>query len=245
MSEIIEEWRWIIGYEGMYQISNLGRVKSFKLGKEKIMKVHILKHKHNFKEYYRINLCKDGKQKKFLVHQLVAQAFLGHVIDGYTMVVNHIDNNGLNNKLTNLEVVTQRENCSICALKNRNTMSSPLPGASWSKTNKKWMSEYTYKGKKHHLGYFDTDKEASDKWYEAYEADKNGEFEIFNSKFKRYKIVGINQYTKYGEFICEWNSLTEIENTLFICLSNIIKCCKGERNFAGGFIWKYKEKEGE
>ena len=53
----------------------------------------------------------------------------------------------------------------------------------------------------------------------------------------------ILQYSKSGEFIREWQSAAEVERVLGIDNSNITKCCKGKRKSAGGFVWKYKEKD--
>ncbi len=67
---MIEIWRAIVGYEGLYQVSNWGRVKSLKYGKERI-----LKSGKNTSSYLIVRLWKDGKQKCFLVHRLVGMAF--------------------------------------------------------------------------------------------------------------------------------------------------------------------------
>lgn len=97
-----EIWKDVDGYEGHYKVSNKGRVFSFK-------KKIILRATPNPKGgHLCIALCKDGKQKKVLIHRLVALAF----VDGYRpgLVVNHIDETPTNNCSENLEWVTQREN---------------------------------------------------------------------------------------------------------------------------------------
>lgn len=98
-----EEWRDIEEYEGLYQVSNLGRVKSLKFGKEKILKFG--KHK---KGYLLVCLCKDGKQKMFQVHRLVAIAFIPNP-NNY-QEVNHKDENKENNCVENLEWCTREYN---------------------------------------------------------------------------------------------------------------------------------------
>ena len=98
-----EIWKDIIDYEGLYQVSNLGRVKSLHHNKEKI-----LKNRLGANGYYSVALNKNGKIKYLGVHRLVAIAF----VDGYKeeLVVNHIDENPLNNIYTNLEWTSHKEN---------------------------------------------------------------------------------------------------------------------------------------
>ena len=91
-----EIWKDIKGYEGMYQVSSEGRVKSLKFGKEKIMK-------NNKSEdgYLYANLYKDRKMKNFKVHRLVAQAFIDNPDN--LLEINHIDEDKANNRVDNLE----------------------------------------------------------------------------------------------------------------------------------------------
>lgn len=109
-----EIWRDIAGYEGLYQVSNYGRVKSCqrkehgaswgtRTRKERIRKTRI-----NREGYEQLQLWKDGKQHTFTVHVLVANAFLDRCCDG--LEVNHIDGNKANNRVDNLEWVTHSEN---------------------------------------------------------------------------------------------------------------------------------------
>lgn len=96
-----EIWKDIKGFEGLYKISNKGRIYS--LITNKIRKSYITK-----KGYLRTSLCLNGKNKKFLVHQLVAQAFIPNPEN--KPQVNHIDCNKQNNCVNNLQWVTNREN---------------------------------------------------------------------------------------------------------------------------------------
>lgn len=103
-----EQWKDIIGYEGLYQVSNLGNVKSLNYnhtGKERILK------KYKGQDgYLRNNLCKDGEIKHMLNHRLVAQAFIPND-DLFKTEINHKDENKTNNCLENLEWCTSKENC--------------------------------------------------------------------------------------------------------------------------------------
>lgn len=109
-----EEWKSIKGYEGMYEISNFGRVKSLLgwNGHKYIRRERILApYKQQSNKYYSrsvVKLAKDNKTKDFKVHRLVAEAFITNP-NNYK-VVNHIDGNPLNNKVENLEWCTQKMN---------------------------------------------------------------------------------------------------------------------------------------
>lgn len=90
-----ENFKDIAGYEGLYQISNLGNVRSLKFGKERILKTG------DIKGYLVVGLCKEGVQKNHLVHRLVAEAFIDN--PNNLPEVNHKDEDKTNNHVTNLE----------------------------------------------------------------------------------------------------------------------------------------------
>lgn len=110
-----EYWKCIKNYEGYYQISNLGRVKSLKriikhktLG-HKTINEKILKNVKDNNGYLIVSLHKYGKRKKVYVHKLVAEAFLKK--SHKDQVVDHIDNNPSNPNISNLQYVSQGINC--------------------------------------------------------------------------------------------------------------------------------------
>lgn len=155
MEEIYKD---VIGYEGLYQVSNLGNVKSFKYGKEKQIKLY-----KNTNGYLRVNLRINGIQKTRIVHQLVAESFLNYRRCGFELVVNHIDFEKTNNKLDNLEIVTQRENANFKHIKS----SSAYVGVSWNKNVSKWQSSIRIKNKSKYLGLFINETDASDAYQKA------------------------------------------------------------------------------
>lgn len=102
-NEIIEEWRPICGYEGLYEVSNMGRIKSLKFGKEKILKFG-----KRPNGYLYVNLCKEKKMKTFRVHRLVGNAFLENP-NGYRCY-NHKNEIKTDNRVENLEPCTHKYN---------------------------------------------------------------------------------------------------------------------------------------
>ena len=100
---MMEIWRDIEGYEGLYQVSNKGRVKSLKCGKERILRPGIDGYGYCF-----IILYNDSVRKTFKLHRLVAQAFIPNLYN--KPQVNHLDENKKNNCVDNLEWATAKEN---------------------------------------------------------------------------------------------------------------------------------------
>lgn len=100
-----EIWKDIIGYEGLYQISNFGRVKSFP---RRGTTTKILKPRINRQGYLLVDLCKNAKSKRFPLHRLVAQAFISNPEN--KPEPNHEDGNKFNNHVSNLKWVTKSEN---------------------------------------------------------------------------------------------------------------------------------------
>lgn len=101
-----EIWKDIAGYEGLYQVSNLGNVKSLNYNHTGLPR--LLAEKHHKTGYCTVTLCKDGDCKNKSIHILVARAFLPN--DESLPCVNHIDGNKGNNNVRNLEWVTYSQN---------------------------------------------------------------------------------------------------------------------------------------
>lgn len=101
-----ERWKDVVGYEGLYQVSNLGNIRSLNWQNTNIVKEMYLK-KHR-KGYKQIQLVKNGIKKMYLVHRLVAQSFIPNP-NNYP-IVNHIDENKANNIVENLEWCTNSYN---------------------------------------------------------------------------------------------------------------------------------------
>ena len=121
-------WRPIKGYEGYYEVSNSGEIKSLERtiivsGRSRKLKEKILKPKINNDGYVHIQFSRNGCYSTFTVHRLVAEAFLE--IPDDKVFVNHINGNKLDNNVQNLEWVTRSENMQhafklgLCSKRNR------------------------------------------------------------------------------------------------------------------------------
>ena len=142
-----EVWLPVVGYERIYEVSDLGRIKYIRF--DRVMK---LKNPDNH-GYARVQLYKDKIIKFKRLHQIVMDAFVGP--DDRT--INHIDGNCMNNALANLEYVSMRENL---AHRSRNRK---LP-IGVCKKGERFYAELKRDGGRKHLGAFSTAQQA----YEAY-----------------------------------------------------------------------------
>jgi hypothetical protein len=146
-------------YEGLYQISNLGRVKSFV--KWRGQPERILKGRPDKKGYLNVILYKNKKSKNFRIHKLVALNFLKH--GPYNLVVDHINNIKTDNRLNNLQLITNRLNIS----KDVKNKTSKYTGVSYDKKNKKWRASISINKKQINLGRYNTQELARDKYINA------------------------------------------------------------------------------
>lgn len=117
---MLEIWKDITNYEGLYQVSNTGKIKSFHNDENgKIINPHISR------GYAFISLSKNGKRTHYLVHRLVANAFIPNP-NGYKEI-NHIDENKLNNAINNLEWCTREYNMAYGSARIRQGISCGNP----------------------------------------------------------------------------------------------------------------------
>lgn len=189
METQVEVWKTIDGYED-YQVSNLGRVKSLLFNKERI-----LKYFNDGKGYLQVKIHTNKKCKTFRVHKLVAMCFHGHNPDGtHKVVVDHIDNNKLNNRADNLRLTTSRDNTT----KDRIGGASNYIGVNFDKKLKKWRSSITFLYRCVHLGCFESEIEAKNAYDKALKEineglDLNVLYPKWRNKSSKYKYVSINK----------------------------------------------------
>ena len=210
----MEQWVDIEGYEGLYQISNEGKVKSLARDVEWNGTIRhqpecILKSADRGKGYMFVTLCKDGKKKNHQVHRLVAQAFIENP-EGLPQV-NHKDEDKTNNS------VFVNEDGSV----------------DFSKSNLEWCThEYNTNYGTHNARVAEAQRGMSKPWVaEAHSIPvdmltKDGEpIRTFSSFMEAERYLRINGYPSAS-------------------VSNINGCCKGNRSIAYGFKWQYsKQKE--
>jgi hypothetical protein len=149
-----EEFRDVPGYEGYYQVGSLGTVISMPR-KGSVQMIELKQAKSN-KGYMYVTLSVNNLRKKIHVHQLVAMAFLGHTICGMEKVIDHRDFNKTNNNVSNLRIVSARENSSRV----RRNKTSKYVGVHFNKLVSKWVASIRIEGKKKHLGYFSCETKA-------------------------------------------------------------------------------------
>ena len=216
----MEEWRdiyfiengKIYDYRGLYQVSNIGRVKSLGNGNNTNAKEKILKAGKNKYGYEFVVLCKEGKVKQFYVHRLVLHMFDQ---EGYfnRAEVDHINTIKTDNRAINLRWCTKKDNCN-----------NPL--------SKKHHSE-TQKGKRHSE---ETKRKISEKMKGKLVGENNpmyGRTGKNNPKSK--KVIGISLTEKKVIIL---QSATEAEKFGF-CKSHICACCNGKRKQHKGYKWFY------
>ena len=215
----MEIWKDIKGYEGLYQVSNLGRVKSLEriiinsIGKKKTVNEIILKPIQISKNitYVRVNLCKNGIKKLYSVHRLVAEAFIPN--PNNLPEVNHKDEN----KQSNFVYINENGTVDL------------------EKSNLEWCTA------KYNMNY----GTARERMIEKQRGQKRKPFSEEEKKKRRNKpslsksVLQINKQT--NEVIAEFPSTMEVQRKLGYFTSSIISCCNGKLKQAYGFIWRYKE----
>lgn len=212
MKAVIEKFKPIKGYEGLYEVSDYGTVRSLNYqGKKRIKYLKSVKHKNG---YLRIGLWYYGKRKWFMIHRLVWESFVGQIPKGYE--IDHIDGNKTNNELSNLRCVSHMEN-----MNNPITREIHLEAIWKLSKNQKWL---------------EATREANKRLAKEPKWLKNQRKRVRETVAK--PILQLDKETK--AVIRKWECAMDTERELGISQSNISQCCLGKRKSAGGYIWKFE-----
>jgi hypothetical protein len=165
----MEKWIDIKGFEGYYQISDLGRIRSVDRyvnspNGRRISKGSLLNPSKLKSGYISTRLYKNGKGKTYTVHKLSIMSFLNIESDRENHI-DHINFDKSDNRLSNLRVISARENTSRV----KRGSSSKYVGVYFMKSRSKWDARIKFLGKVKHLGYFDDEYQA----HLAYEKEKS------------------------------------------------------------------------
>lgn len=171
--EVKEIWKDISGYENIYQISNLGRVKSLtrlvnnthkskRLVKERLLKQTICK-----AGYLKVELSKKQKHETKKIHRLVCAHFLENK-ENYP-VINHKDGNKLNNNVSNLEWCSHRYNSNHYFSKNSK---SKYRGVCFNKIRGMWGARCSLNKKRYFLGFYEKEEDAGQTYIDFCKGNK-------------------------------------------------------------------------
>ena len=169
-----EIWKDIQGYEQDYQVASLGRVRSIKFDKVKVLKQNKIGLFRRGNPYYAVNLCSLGKSKKFLIHKLVAKAFIPNP-QNKPYVDHHPNRDTLCNNVENLRWATTEQNSFNSKINKSNT--SGIKGVVYigdrNKTNP-WRAQVNFRGKKYGKNF--TDKSQAGEWVKQKRKELHGVF---------------------------------------------------------------------
>lgn len=156
----MEVWKSIKGYEGIYEVSNMGRIRTYRkkdgwVGYKATDTPRLMSVISHGNGYLYVTLSKDSKTENRYVHRLVAEAFIGAIPQGH--VINHLDYDKTNNCADNLEIVTQKENVGH----SRSKMCKPRKrNANAYICFRKRINKYEVTVRRKYLGHFETLEEA-------------------------------------------------------------------------------------
>lgn len=224
-----EEWRDVVGFEGLYQVSNLGRVRSLRIKRGANSTMYL----GNHNGYKVLLIPVNGKRKIFSVHRLVAEAFIPNPEN--KPCIDHINCIRSDNRVENLRWCTHKENMNNPITKQKK--SEIMSGENNHFLGKKHTQETRDKISKSRKGRFYGEENPFYNKKHTEETKKK-----MSQKRKERGGIQVVQMTKNGDFIKVWEHATLAGKTLGISSSSISECCRGIRKSIGGFTWKFLNK---
>lgn len=234
----IIEWRPIVGYEGLYEVSNTGLVRSCDRYdvNGRLWKCKSIKDKINKHGYHIVCLCNAGKRKYISVYKLVYESFIGKIPEGYQ--INHINEDKNDNTVWNLNLMTPKENA------NWGTRNSRIGiGVSKSSKGKRFGENNSFYGKHHSKESIDKIKKAKEEYYKTHDAAFKGKHHTVESKallstaHDKYKTK-VAQYNLNGVLLAYYDSQIDASRSSGVRQGSISLCINNKSNTAGGYIWK-------
>lgn len=224
MNESRPHWKEVTGYEGLYEVSDQGAVRS--LNYLRTGNRRELKPAKDKKGYQRVYLYRDGVGKNFSVHRIVWEAFNDQIPEG--MEIDHINAIRDDNRLVNLRVVTHKENANNPITYDRNLEANKRKAQdpNWQDAHRKAMKRISQEPK-----WREAQREAGKQRSESMEWRESVR------KARARAVVQLDKIT--GEILREWECIMDIEHELGISQPSVSKCCQGKLKSAGGFKWQY------
>ena len=238
-----EIWKPVVGYEGLYEVSSIGRIRSvdrtvFQQGRNQHYKGCVMTTFMNNSGYKAIRLSKGNKKKGKLVHRLVAEAFLPNP-SGFPCV-NHKDEVKINNDVDNLEWCSLEYNVNYGSSTKRRAVKMGKPIYTYSLKGEYLATFFSIREAERVTGVkrqtigavINKNKTAGEMFWRTCMSDN---IEAIIPKNHRLHIV---QYDMQNKKIASYNSAHDAERKTGVKHEYICKCIRGIKESCGGFIWR-------